>query len=580
MIISRSENAKQYGQFIENKNGYVINGQFYNKDLTPIPLDFRLIESCKNLFFTKSIFPIIRHAGDNVYSNETSCIIEDEYDSNIYYIVTQSPSNIETNSTYDGVITTHSIFKIYENGNNFKILASKVLNTGSTNTYPSTFKYQSQDESYLYGIYVTNSGYNGTVSHNKISKSDLVVTSGVNNYFSEILYEDNTMMISFANPNSITTPYTYKVDKITMNIYGYSNPLKDPEEDSQYVFTNDGTGEDPNKNKSNYKTIHNVFYNFTTRKEIKKFNGIFSNNVNNNVDIYRVIIGSDDILEDGKVNIVKFNADIDALKVASSSIPQLVVKTCKVTNKENETFKLWKNKMHTLNSYYFTCKTMKFENEENLYLVIDTFISASLAPIFSSTDSRYVNSNIAVFKIDKSDYSSLTFVSEYVENGVAHKSLSPLNDDLFLLSTDNGWCILSFNYNDGTFTKIKDIKKGTGYLGLTSDNILVKHDHKGNLDYIKLTEVPYKASLSHENSIIKWQGEELETNLTLVTKDFLGNNTDCIVDCSIIGDNVVFRDNSSTEITVSMTKSDDKKEIPIKITGPSTVEFSAVTRHK
>ena len=55
------------------------------------------------------------------------------------------------------------------------------------------------------------------------------------------------------------------------------------------------------------------------------------------------------------------------------------------------------------------------------------------------------------------------------------------------------------------------------------------HDGTGNLDRTKMIGIPYKANIYHETGTIKWTGQEMESNLIVETKDFLGNNLDCEV---------------------------------------------------
>lgn len=577
MIISKRMQSIQFGQLIELKHGYIMNGQYYKKDFTPMPFDFRDVQCGKNIFVTSSLFPIIRQSGDNVYSNEICTLIDDEDNENIRYLFIPSAGSIETPNLYSAHVINIKLYKIYESEDKFEILGSYDLDGSYTEGNYGTFKYMFQDKLNLYGFKSANSSYACTVKFQKIPKDTLIPAAALNDYFDELLYEDENMVISFSNPNVINEIYACKFSKNDLVDYNKVTPIKDPEDNSQYTFKNDGEGNDPNKQYANYNTIHNLFTTHTTRKAVKKFDGIFNAKDSTNLEIYRPIIGKDGILDDGKINIVKFNIDIEGMKSAGvGAMPQPTVKTCTISNKGDEKFTKWRDKMHKLNSYYFTCKTMKFQNEANTYLVIDTYISAVLSPINSAADANYVNSNIAVFKINSEDYSSLEFISEYVEPESAHKSLSVLNDDIFLLSTNTGWVFLSFDYNTGTFRKIKKIEKGTGYLGITQDDTIMIHDGTGNLDRTKMIGIPYKANIYHETGTIKWTGQEMESNLIVETKDFLGNNLDCEVLCSIIGNNVVFKDNSSTEISINITSSEDKKQVPIKITGISTVDLEAI----
>lgn len=582
MDISKKMTSIQFGQLIETKYGYIMHGHYYKKDYTPIPFKFCDIECGKNIFLPSSTFPIIRRSGDNVYSNEINTIIYDEFNENIFYLVIPSAGNIE-GDLYSSQVYNVKIYKIYETEEKFEILKSKILSSSSySNSDESTFIYQTQDKYYIYGFTVTNSSYNGNITSYKISKADLVRTSSPisSSYSPELIYDDNDMLITLAYANSITVPYSYKFSKNDevngLTQIGYCSAVKDPEDNSEYVYTNDGAGDDPQKTSANSKTIHNIFTTHSTRKNIKKFNGIFNAKEGSNLEIYRIMIGSESIKDDGKVNIVKFNIDIDGMKSATGNLPSPTIKTCTITNKQDEIFTNWRNKMHKLDSYYFTCKSMKFEKESNIYLVLDSYISSSLSSSTSNPDSNYVNNNIAVFKINNDDHSSLELKSVYIEPNVAHKGLVPINDDMFLLSNNSGWSILEFNYENAEFKNIKKIKKGTGWIGISENQTIMMHDNDGTLDVTKFVEVPYKPRIYPENDTIIWEDQEINANVVLEAKDFLGNNTDANVNCHILGDGVVFENNSSTTININMTKSDDKKLIPIKITKESTVDLVAI----
>lgn len=581
MIITKKLESTQLAQLIETKYGYIINGLYHKKDMTPIPFKFIDIQGNKNVFGVNSVFPIIRHAGDNVYSNEINLMIQDNLNPNITYIFTPSMGYIDSPNLYSGPSNEILLYKIYETEDEFEILKKVSLGVSYATTHEGPFKYLTQDELYIYGFRVQNLSYNGTIGVYKISKSDLTMTAAFNNTFTEILYEDNDIVISFSNPNTIAEVYSYKFEKNSLTDMGYCTTIKDPEDNNQYTFKNDGTGDDPLKNNSNNKTIHNLFTNTSTRSDIKKFNGIFNAKDSTNLEIYRPIIGIDGILDDGKVNIVKFNIDIDACKTASKgSMPAHKVRTCTISNKSEDIFTKWRDKMYQLNNNYFTCKSMKFEKDDNTYLVIDTYISASLSGLYTQPDASYTNSNISVFKINKDDHSILEMKSEYVEPDSAHKGLIPINDEMFLLSTNTGWSILTFDYTEGKFKKLKKISKGTGWLGFTDDQRLMFHTTSGDLDMTKIIGIPYKPTLRPENENVKYS-EGMETNIILETKDFLGNNIDAIATCYIIGDGVVFKDNSSKEIQITMTKSDDKKVIPIKVTQRvSSVEFTVSVKPK
>lgn len=579
MIIFPNNKSKQFGQLVETKYGYIVSGQYYKKStLAPVPLKFCDIEFNKNLFLTQNYFTTCRFSGDNLFADMHTSIIYDNKDENIFYLFTVAKSTVDNSTYYDGTVFTTKVYKIYETESEFRIIGFKDLGNSYRNDDYSAFRYITQDDTYLYGITPSNTSYTITNRNSQINKVTLEVTNTNLGEASQIIYEDENYMYTFSGL-TINSLRTAKIEKNTTKIISQISTVKtDESETSIYRYNNDGSTEDDTfANRSNSKTIHNYYTTFAQSDYIKKHNGVFKSETD--IETYRVIIGAEGIKEDGSVNIVKFKHNIETLTTSDSTMPEPTVITCEITNKSDPKFKAWRSKMATLNSYYFSVKSMKFANNEHTYLVLDTHLVGALCSSAGSVDNQFSKNNIAVFKIDSSDSKRLTFISEFIEPDVAHKGLIPIPNDKYILLTTGNFIFLSFDYDTGSFITLGKKDKGSGFFGISADNTLFMHKSNGYLDRTKLTDSGYNINLSLEEEPI-YNGEDKDINLIVSCKDFLGNNCNSEIELTIVGTDIKFKDTEDKVKIINITNIEDNKKVPLTLTGPepSYVKYRLIER--
>jgi hypothetical protein len=494
-------------RIVEASNGYIVNGCYYDKNgLTPRPFQlFPVYGSANDLAMNQNFY----RAGSPEYSlNKTfgDMVIVDSEDPTITY----SFSNGQRDNTY---IWIH---KIKETTDKVEELASTAWTSAST---PSTYSYPQQclgqDACYLYMVFTCNNSYYSTFYRiNKITLEMTAVLS-MNAYSICMKVKENSNYIFYAYQVYYGTASFYRYNKLT----GANDTMSIQPKASTLAF-----GAVP-----------------STEISIDKDHG-YSYMIHHN---------------NAKSVLYFTRFDMDYTQSVATAVA-----------KETDCNIDWGSSGITTIPFVGSAYAFMYE----LFITTSTtgkkYLNVAVHENNSNTAANFPKYGIYTFLIDATTkdlvYKGFTNISTICFKGF----LGIKNNEFLVCATDSSIIYATFDEASEKFVVSDTNNCSPKFIGIDlSENIWFVNG--ANEVEMVSPFIPTSVNLAYEKDTYKYEGEAIDTYITIEAKNYNGSNIVATLDLQIKG-NGIFTSNNTKSVREA-TLSTGVKKIPIQITGAGNV---------
>lgn len=520
-------------KMIETRYGFLLNGQYYNKDtLTPITLEQLLIEEQDRMVLNTNKKSFFFNSYINVHQEwDDDTIIADKYEPDVSYIILYKFDNPALNTSQ---INNCIILKVKEANSTIQVINKVKINYGH-------LQYLGQSEKYLY---YRMSGYP---------------------------YDSSFMHLFYIDKQTLESTMLFNSQTNDASVQRASNHLSITVlyEDIDYIYI----AFNSNRNSNN-----NITYAYVSR--INKNTNTFQNISRNDLqltDAIKPIFDSKDVF---KISDGIYGLYMLAIRGTTETTLNKPLKLLKLNIYKSSSL----NAMVTLSDINFTW------TEEIKYLkrMVEYYLVKYKTFITKTSDKSYLNviiyktqewkSNLngyipyqGIYTFEIVDYQNLKFVNynQITDKTCLQNCLLTEDRRVIVVPAQASIFILKFNATKQRYEVINKLDTTTTkWVGLdTRDRMwLLKEDNE--LDLYSLNETT-DVTIKFERDYYDYAGKSIETYITVTSKDFNGNYVATTLELTING-NAKFKSNNSKVVEIT-TPEDNSMDIPVIITGPNQI---------
>lgn len=506
-ILNDFKIEKPMQKIVETYNGYIMNGQYYNKEtMCPQPFSmFPTYGSYQDLAMNKVLST--NHALDYLNTKTENNVIIDKYDPEINYIFTSGWRN-----SYYG-----KLLKIREN--NSKATLLKELEYNHNGIYTSNYRFLEcigQTEKFLFIIVEANTGYCQCII--KIDKETLVATNVLvcnHEYYASCRKIHETEdMIYIIIEGRYTYSRFYKINK-----FDYTNEFVDFLE-----------------LKGNYNS---------------KFIPSNCEKINDKYVFYLM-----NHKTDGDFYFSKMTFDPNAPEFKNS------VTTTKIEATWSDELKKIPQFFATEYQCTYELSILNINSKKYLnVLMYENGLSKKHADNFKVH-------GIYTFEIDPNDNAKLIYRNKTDQFSFFFRGAIGFNNNINLIGLTEA-AVLFFNF-DATNEKYvinKTIACQPYSIGIDLKNNIWISKGNGDVD-MHAPSIPTTVNINFEKNSYKFEGEEIQSNLLIECFDYDNKPIECNLELTLMG-NAIFAKNDSKIINITTASTENK--IPIKIIGAGNV---------
>ena len=494
-------------RIVETNNGYIIQGNYYDKvTLSPRPFkNFINYGNGQDLSFNKSMFcQVAGGIGWSQSKTTNGLVITDSEDPTITYVF----SNYFRSSS-----AQFSMQKIKETDDNVQLIASTGL---PSNSLPSAYSYIShymgQSKDYLF--VVGSSFYNAYSGFYRINKVTLGIELIANNnaYTYVMKFRENSNYIYWGFTGDYCTTYMFRYNKLTNVNENMGVPLR---QSPQVMYTvmspelkvDDNTG---------------IVYEFHVDSTSKKF------------DFYR--------------NTLDYSQS-----VATSTVKQTAI----TIN--------WGTTGLTMMPMFQASRQIKYEPFFTTTSSGKTYLNISVSSVGTDVPaSNYGQLGIYTFAIDDTtkDLTCTAFVN--VTSALYRNFIGLKNNEFLVCHSDTALIYVTFDEANQKFVVTDTNNCTPNYVGIDlSENIWFVN---GAWEIEMISPfIPTTVNVNYEKDSYKYEGDNIDTFITIEAKNYNGSNIAATLDLQIKGPGVFTSNNMKTIRDVTLTTG--TKNIPVQVNG-------------
>lgn len=492
-------------RMIETNNGYIIQGNYYDKStLSPRPFkSFIAYGDSQDLSFNQSMFCQTTNMGYSPSKTMNGMVITDSENPDITYVF----------SNYQRGNTTFYIMKIKETADNVNLIAKGGLDGSALpSTYSYIQQYMGQSKDY---IFVIGTCYNSSYfNFYRISKTTLGIESLMSNtpYTFAMKFRENSNYIYWGYTTDYCATHMVRYNKLTnamedMGVPTHQSPQVMYTVMSPELKIDDNTG---------------IVYEFHVDSTSTKF------------DFYK------DVLD------------------YSQSVANATVKQTAMTIN-------WGSTGLTSMPMFQAARTIKYEPFFTTTSSGKKYLNISVSTVGNEVPpSNFNKLGIYTFAIDDTTHELTCTAFVNVTSAVYRNFLGIKNNEFLVCHSDTALIYMTFDEANQKFIVADTNSCTPWYVGIDlSENIWFV-----NAAYeIEMISpfIPTTVNVNYEKESYKYEGDNIDTFITIEAKNYNGSNIAVTLDLQIKGSGVFTSNNAKTIRDVTLTTG--TKNIPVQVTG-------------